>query len=381
MRVAILESIVMPAGHEVEFDRILVDELKKQGHQPVFFVPEKFPFKLDYKAEIEYLDGGEVVTYAGANKFQKIFLSIKREYRRKSWFNSAYKKILDKKCDCLIIPTATYRYIRTILKTDLRNSPVPVYIVFHGINPNEKANFVKQAKLLEQYKNIRLKVITLRNDFKDDSLTNVDLIEPSVFEPLDLVVEKTLKAKETIVLGFFGQYRREKNIRFFLEAFKIANFKVPVKLIMQGATARVEDKVEFEKIITEYKNVSNIEFWHKNLINKEWQEALLSVDSIIAPYAAERYRYHWSAMLFTSIGYFKPILQSPEMNPEVLREFKVGEALELSSIEVFKCQLEDFVNNFNINLNLYQKGLLDANQKYSQENLIRNIIGVSSINR
>ena len=29
MRVAILESILMPAGHEVEFDRILVDELKR----------------------------------------------------------------------------------------------------------------------------------------------------------------------------------------------------------------------------------------------------------------------------------------------------------------------------------------------------------------
>ena len=28
MRVAILESIIMPAGHEVEFDRILVNELK-----------------------------------------------------------------------------------------------------------------------------------------------------------------------------------------------------------------------------------------------------------------------------------------------------------------------------------------------------------------
>ena len=47
MRVAILESIVMPAGHEVEFDRILVNELKKQGHEPVFFVPPNFPFKFD----------------------------------------------------------------------------------------------------------------------------------------------------------------------------------------------------------------------------------------------------------------------------------------------------------------------------------------------
>ena len=37
MRVAILESIVMPAGHEVEFDRILINELKRQGHEPVLF--------------------------------------------------------------------------------------------------------------------------------------------------------------------------------------------------------------------------------------------------------------------------------------------------------------------------------------------------------
>ena len=97
MRVAILESIVMPAGHEVEFDRILVDELRLQGHDPVFFVPEKFPFKLNYNADVEYLEGGEVVTYAGANKFQKLFLSVKREYRRKLWFNSAYKKITEQK--------------------------------------------------------------------------------------------------------------------------------------------------------------------------------------------------------------------------------------------------------------------------------------------
>ena len=52
MRIAILESIVMPAGHEVEFDRILVEELKKQGHEPVFFVPENFPFKLDYHCDV-----------------------------------------------------------------------------------------------------------------------------------------------------------------------------------------------------------------------------------------------------------------------------------------------------------------------------------------
>ena len=76
MRVAILESIVMPAGHEVEFDRILINELKRQGHEPVLFVPENFPFKVDYGVDVVYLEGGEVVTYAGASKWKKPFLSI-----------------------------------------------------------------------------------------------------------------------------------------------------------------------------------------------------------------------------------------------------------------------------------------------------------------
>lgn len=71
MKVAILESIVMPAGHEVEFDRILIEGLKTQGYDPLFFVPEKFPFKFDYKTEVEYLAGGEVVSYAGAGNWKK----------------------------------------------------------------------------------------------------------------------------------------------------------------------------------------------------------------------------------------------------------------------------------------------------------------------
>lgn len=95
MKIAILESIIMPAGHEVEFDRILVDELNNQGHKPVMLVPENFPFKIKYNAKVDYLEGGEVVTYAGANKFQKLWLSVKRESRRRKWFNSAYKKALE----------------------------------------------------------------------------------------------------------------------------------------------------------------------------------------------------------------------------------------------------------------------------------------------
>lgn len=374
MKVAVLESIIMPAGHEVEFDRILVDELNRQGHKPIMLVPENFQFKIKYNAKTEYLNGGEVVTYAGANKLQKLFLSLKREYRRKKWFESAYLKSQQGLFNALIIPTATYRYLRTLLKTNLKKSSVPVYFIFHGINPHEKANFVKYAKKCEKYKNIHLKVITLRDDFIHDHLKNVDLIEPPVFKPVNLKADEYNNQKKELILGFFGQYRREKNVRFFLDAFKKAKFTVPVKLIMQGATARTEDSNEFEKIISEYKNIKNIEFWHKNLIGEEWEKALLSVDIIIAPYAAERYRYHWSAMLFNAIGFYKPILQSPEMNPEVLQKYNVGLAIDTTDEQSFVKQLERFVNNFSENKDEYFHELQKANEEYSHKRLIKNIL-------
>ena len=374
MRVAILESIVMPAGHEVEFDRILIDELKRQGHTPVFFVPERFPFKLDYHCDVDYLTGGEVVTYAGAGKLKKIFLSIRRERRRISWFNSAYEKAYAGACDAIIIPTGTWRYIRTVLNSKLKDSPVPVYMIFHGINPHEQPKFEKQARRVEAYKQIHLKVITLRDDFQNSGLRNVDLIAPPVFKPQDMPVDTSLHIKPPVKIGFFGQFRKEKNLGFFLEAFTKAKFSVPVELIVQGATAKPEDGEIFDNYAKEYADYKNITFWHKNLIGLEWQKALISVDAIMMPYAAERYRYHWGAMLFTAIGFYKPVLASPELNPEVLEKYKIGMAVDLRSVESFTKQLEQFVDDLVKNASLYRKNLELANSEYSHEKLIHNIL-------
>lgn len=374
MRVAILESIVMPAGHEVEFDRILVDELKRQGHVPVFFVPERFPFKLDYHCDIDYLTGGEVVTYAGAGKLKKIFLSIRRERRRIAWFNSAYEKACAGACDAIIIPTGTWRYIRTVLNSKLKDSPVPVYMIFHGINPHEQPKFEKQARRVEAYKQIQLKVITLRDDFQNSGLTNVDLIAPPVFKPQDMPVDTSLHITPPVKIGFFGQFRKEKNLGFFLDAFTKAKFSVPVELIVQGATAKPEDGEIFDNYAEEYAEYKNITFWHKNLIGLEWQKALLSVDAIMMPYAAERYRYHWGAMLFTAIGFYKPVLASPELNPEVLEKYKIGMAVDLRSVESFTKQLEQFVDDLVKNASLYRKNLELANAAYSHEALVQNIL-------
>ncbi len=374
MRIAILESIVMPAGHEVEFDRILVEELKKQGHEPVFFVPEHFPFKLDYHCDVEYLDGGEVVTYAGAGKLRKLFLSLRRERRRVAWFNSACQKAGAHLCDAIIIPTGTWRYIRTVLRSDLKSCPVPVYMIFHGINPKEQPKFEKQARKVARYQQIHLKVITLRNDFKNSGLKNVDLIAPPIFKPWELPVNKKLLFTPPIKIGFFGQFRKEKNLGFFLDAFTKAKFSVPVELIVQGATAKPEDGEIFEQFAREYKDYANITFWHKNLIGVEWQKALLGVDAIMMPYAAERYRYHWGAMLFTAIGFYKPVLQSPELNPEVLQHFNVGKAIDLSSVEAFSRQLEEFIEDLVKNTAVYQQGLDEANNVYGQDKLIQGIL-------
>lgn len=374
MNIAILESIIMPAGHEVEFDRILVDELKNQGYRPSFFVPEKFPFKLNYEVPIEYLAGGAVVTYAHARRLKKLWLSVVREKRRIAWFNSAFEKASAGLCDAIIIPTATYRYLRTLSKSKLRNSPVPVYFIFHGINPKEQPKFEAQARKCEAYKNIRLRVITLRNDFQKSKLSNVELINPPVYKPQDLSVNNVVNTKPPIKLGFFGQFRKEKNLGFFLDAFTKAKFSVPVELMVQGATARPEDGEAFEKFIHEYAQFKNIKFLHQNLIGEDWQKALLDVDAIIMPYAASRYRYHWSAMLFTAIGFYKPILISYEVNPEVLAKYKIGRAIKLDSIENFARQLADFVWGIVSNARCYEENLRAANKEYSHRALIESIL-------
>lgn len=374
MRVAILESIIMPAGHEVEFDRILVNEMKRQGHKPMFFVPEKFPFKVDYGVPVHELQGGEVVTYAGATWYQKLWRSIQREKRRIAWFNSAYELAKQGACDAIIIPTATYRYIKSLLRSKLKYSPVPVHIIFHGINPKEQPKFEKQAKRIQAYKNVKLHVITLRNDFANSGLTNVQLVAPPVFTPVFQTSEPLESHDELLRIGFFGQFRKEKNLEPFIQAFIHAKFAVPVELVVQGATAKPEDTALFNLLIEKYKYIPNIVFRHENLIGKDWEDALLAVDAIAMPYAAERYRYHWGAMLFTAIGYNKPVLVSPELNPEVLEQFPIGcviKSLEESDIISAMQELVDLLSTRKVQTKV---ALEHANKVYSHELLIQGIL-------
>ena len=406
MRVAILESIVMPAGHEVEFDRILINELKRQGHEPVLFVPENFPFKVDYGVDIVYLEGGEVVTYAGASKWKKPFLSILRERRRRSWFTSAAEKIKEHNIDALIIPTGTYRYIKALLDTSLKDSQAAVHVIFHGIGKGEMDRFIKQAHRANAYKNLYLDVISLRDDMLRDDLPRVRKILPPVFLPsselsgkqenvtiqgavnqqglehlnstdgIGTNEEPTISVDKPIQLGFFGQFRKEKNIERFIDAFVSLNYDDSVQLVVQGATVKPEDGELFESIIKQYSKYSNIQFIHASLIGKDWDRALLSVDALLLPYGAERYRYHWAAMLFTAIGFHKPVLISPEINPEVLEQYSIGEVLNLDDVYSIGQGISQFVENLQYNQEKYKQGLINANEDYSHRSLIQSIINV-----
>lgn len=374
MRVAILESIVMPAGHEVEFDRILVNEMKRQGHEPMFFVPKEFPFKVDYGVPVHELSGGSAVTYADANWYQKLWRSLQREKRRVRWFTHACELAKAGVCDAIIIPTATYRYVRSLLRSELKHSPVPVHIVFHGMRPDEKEDFVKQARRVEEYRNVHLHVISLRDDISDVGLQNVDVIAPPVFSPVYYDVKAVTRVSGPIRIGFFGQFRKEKQLEPFLQAFTKAEFSVPVELVVQGSTPTPEDTTVFEELIAKYKHIPNITFRHESLIGKDWEEALLSVDAIAMPYAAERYRYNWGAMLFTAIGFHKPVLASQELNPEVFEQFKIGVRIQSLEESDIISAMTELVELLSARKEDTRQELEKANELYSHEKLIQAIL-------
>lgn len=379
MRIAILESIVMPAGHEVEFDRILVEELKKQGHEPVFFVPEHFPFKLDYHCDVEYLEGGEAISYAGVSRLKRLWLSMQREKRRVAWLDSACRKGAAGKCDAVIVPTNSWRVMRSIRHSILKDSKVPFLFMFHGIMPKDRQRFCDGVRSLREYPKVHLGALGLQTDFPElTDCPHFHTIMAPVYVPFDLPVTPEFHIHTPLRLGFFGQYRREKNLDFFLQAFVKAQFTTPVTLTVQGATATQADSDDFERLRNEYASYTNIHFLHKNLLGMEWQQEIMNIDVMLLPYGAERYRYQPSAMLFTAIGYYKPVLQSPEMNPEILKEFNIGEAVQLDSVEVFSRQLENFVNTFPDHQEMFRQGLLGANEKYGQDKLIQRIVGILS---
>lgn len=382
MRIAIFENIMTPGGHEVDFDRILVDELRALGHEVMLYVPEGFQFGMDYHVPAYYLPGAPVL-YTNARGIRKLFLSVQRERRRFGWYRVLYEAAQAGAFDALVVPTSTYRYLRALRQSALRRSPVPVLFIQHGINPSEAPKFFSAADALSKHPNIRPVVLTFGDTIFGERRPNLHMITPPAFIPRDIETapRPPVKEDEPLTIGFFGQFRREKRLEDMLRVYLAGNYTRPVRLFVQGSTMHAEDAAEFERIIAAYEG-RGISFLHRGLIGAEWQRAISEVDALLLPYSAPRYRYHWGAMLFTAIGFQKPVLTSDDMNPEVFAEYPIGETFASGDMTALRSALETFINEYDVRAPHWHKALADAARAYAPSRFathIMEIIGKHSI--
>ena len=371
MKIAIFENIMTPGGHEVEFDRILVEEFRALGHEVEFYVPENFSFQFDYKTPVTRLKG-DAVTYTNSRGLKKLLATLRREFNRQRWYSQLL--LLQKKFDALIVPTSTYRYLRSLNYSDLKKISVPLIFILHGINPAEALRFLAEADKLSSNRNIKPVVLTFGDSIFGERRDNIFTIYPPTYTARDLNVEPKISAAgEVLKVGFFGQYRREKNLRGLLEVFLRGKYTRRVELQVQGSTMHAEDADDFEAIIKQYGGDERLSFLHKGLIGAEWQRAIMNVDALLMPYSAPRYRYHWGGMLFTAIGFGKPVVASDDMNPEVFDLYRVGETFQSGNLDDLARVLEAFINDFDENFPTYSANLQAAGEDFSPTNFARRL--------
>ena len=375
MSIAILETVKMQAGFELEFDKIIINELKRQGHEPVLFLPENSTLDADLGVPIEYMAGGSIVNYENIGRLTKYWRMLQREFRRIKWFNAAYAKAKNGEVDAIILTTATYRYLRSLRKSKLKNSPIPVIFIFLGVTPREKPCFLREVRECAKFENIKLKITSLRNDFLDEHNSNLKIITPPVVTPATLPVKSEQKDKKFIKIGFFGHYRKgEKDIDGILCAFVKAKLGEKARLIVQIAPTSDEDAIELNKIMRKYAQEPAISFITGKLLGAKWYAALQSVDVIFLPYTATRYLYNWSAIYFNAIGFHKPVLVTSVLNPEILAGYDIGMEVDLQDMDVFKRQLSEFVYSYREKLPIYERELKRANKDFGHTEFIRQLL-------
>lgn len=369
MKIAIFENIMTPGGHEVDFNRILVEELKNLGHEVTFYVPENFKFQMDYNTPVTRISGNSV-SYTNSRGVKKIFASMKREINRQRWYNQLFQ--LQKNFDALIVPTSTYRYLRALNRNKLKRISVPLIFILHGVNPTEAPQVFIEAEKLSKNPNIKIVAINFSDNIFGERRKNIFTIYPPTFIARDFSPTEDFQS-EILTVGFFGQYRREKKLRDLLKVFVNQTYNREVKLIVQGSTMHAEDAEDFEQIIEQYKNFEGLEFIHKGLIGADWQRAIYNTDALLMPYSAPRYKFHWSGMLFTAIGFEKPVVADNTINPEVFSSYKIGETFESGNLNDLEIVLKNFINNFDKNISTYKKNLRAANENFSPANFAKRL--------
>ncbi len=377
MRFAIMENVASEGGHEIDFDRILVEELSALSHDVEFYVPEGHKFRFDYKKKIHYLKGCGV-SYDGAHGAKKAYLALKREYHRQKWYAAMYDYAKAGAFDALIFPSATYRYLRSLRISPLKKSPVPVLFLIHGLTPAEAKKLDDAAAPFATVENIRIGVQTFAKAKLKLTAQHTKIYPPPNYIPRDIPADKqSATAHDTLRLGIFGQYRREKNVDSFIRAFLRGQYNRAVQLVVQGATTNKADAQDFEDLIGRYANENRLLFWHKPLIGAEWQRGLLSVDAVVIPYGNSRYLYHTSAIIGNAMGHRRPIIVADNVNPEILHDYKIGISFKSGDLESLTTAITKFVNGYDADQEIYRQELSRAYRDFSPTLLAQNIISLA----
>ncbi|MDR2455217.1 MAG: hypothetical protein LBE49_01300, partial [Deltaproteobacteria bacterium] len=343
MRIWLAETrVANPGGHELELDRVLVEELRGLGHKVELALPSDYGLELNYPVYVKPLAA------KGSPLPQRSFLgrlkrSLFSEVRRRSIFNEIASRANE--YDAAIIPSATYRFLRSAKMSELKRSKKPV--IFLGFESPPKVGRLMADQLRSLGKPNKIKVLVNCVSFGGDTygLDNYFLAPPPAFTPRDVPWRPAPDGP--LVFGFFGQYRREKNLGGLLEAILAAKLKSEAKFVVQINPITPEDRAEAEALVKRYANIGDkLTFIHGQLDNKSWQEALLGVHAILMPYGAERFRWNWSSMLFSAIGFKRAVLTTETLNPAVLEKFKIGRVAKDGDFGSLREALERLAEDF-----------------------------------
>ena len=78
-------------------------------------------------------------------------------------------------------------------------------------------------------------------------------------------------------------------------------------------------------------------------------------------------------MLFTAIGFQKPVVASNDINPEVFAKFDIGMTFKSGDMGDLQRILETFINTYDDKVNDYAQGLAQAAKKFSPESFAHRI--------
>lgn len=109
-------------------------------------------------------------------------------------------------------------------------------------------------------------------------------------------------------------------------------------------------------------------------MGKGWYDLLKSVDVLFLPYSNPRYLYNWSAVYFNALALYKPVLVTSVLNPEVLADYEVGAEVNLKDLEQLSEQLHGFLQNYQAQLPVYERGLRRANHDFSTGSFLQSLL-------